>query len=143
MNVRTSVALGAATRMSKQRERIGAMSLLVLFAQRMRRMLDMYFSIVRRSAACASRVSESASWITTTVQAVTTDELVNAGGRNEGGVRHTFEPLLRTKVHLLRLRDLLEDLLDDDLVVVPDFTGVHGSAAAPWVGRERPGRTWE
>ena len=85
------------------------------------RMFDMYFSIVRRSAACASRVSESASWITTTVQAVTTDELVNAGGRNEGGVRHTFEPLLRTKVHLLRLRNFLEDLLDDHPVVVADL----------------------
>ena len=87
-------------------------------------MLDMYFSIVRRSAACASRVSESASWITTTVQAVTTDELVNAGGRNEGGVRHTFEPLLRTKVHLLRLRNFLEDLLDDHSVVVADLAVV-------------------
>lgn len=40
--------------------------MLVLFAQRMRRMFDMYFSIVRRRAACASRESESASWITTT-----------------------------------------------------------------------------
>ena len=98
------------------------MSLLVLFAQRMRRMLDMYFSIVRRSAACASRVSESASWITTTVQARTTDELVNAGGRCEGRVRRTFEPLLRVQVHLLRLRNLLEDVLDDHPVVVSYLT---------------------
>lgn len=65
---RTSSVLGAATRMRRQRERMGAMSLLVLFAQRMRRMLDMYFSIVRRSAAWASRVSASASWMTTTAQ---------------------------------------------------------------------------
>ena len=63
---RTSSAFGAATRMRRHRERMGAMSLLVLFAHRMRRMFDMYFSIVRRRAACASRVSESASWITTT-----------------------------------------------------------------------------
>ena len=64
---RTSSTLGAGTRMSRQRERMGAMSLLVLLAQRMRRMLDMYFSIVRRRAACASRVKESASCITTTM----------------------------------------------------------------------------
>ena len=41
--------------------------MLVLFAHRMRRMFDMYFSIVRRSAAWASRVSESASCMITTV----------------------------------------------------------------------------
>lgn len=79
---RTSSALGAATRMRRHRERIGAMSLLVLFAQRTRRMFDMYFSIVRRSAACASRESESASWITTTcVRAWTIPTMNEASGR--------------------------------------------------------------
>jgi len=66
----TSWESGAATRTKRQRLRIGAMSRLVLFAQRMIRMLDMYFSIVRRRAACASRDSESASLIITTETAV-------------------------------------------------------------------------
>jgi hypothetical protein len=52
--------------MSRHRLLIGAMRRLVLFAQRMMRMFDMYFSIVRRSAACASRESESASLMITT-----------------------------------------------------------------------------
>ena len=39
------------------RERIGAMSLLMLFAQRMGRIFDMHFSIVRHSVVCASRKS--------------------------------------------------------------------------------------
>lgn len=38
----------------------------VLFAHMIRRMFVMYFSIVRRRAACASRERESASLITTT-----------------------------------------------------------------------------
>ena len=42
--------------------------MLVLFAQRMMRMLDMYFSIVRRSAAWASRVRVSASLMMTAVE---------------------------------------------------------------------------
>ena len=100
---------------------MGAMRRLVLFAQRMRRMLDMYFSIVRRSAACASRVSESASWITTTIQARTMDELVNAGGRSEWRVRRTFEPLLRTQIDLLCLCDFLEDFLYDETVIYSDI----------------------
>lgn len=48
---RTSASVGAATLMSKHRLFIGAMSLLVLFAQRMIRIFDIYFSIVRRRAA--------------------------------------------------------------------------------------------
>lgn len=47
----TSAGAGADTRMSKHRLLMGAISLLVLFAQRMMRMLDIYFSMVRRSAA--------------------------------------------------------------------------------------------
>ena len=63
---RTSSEVGAATRMSKHRLLMGAMSLLVLFAQRMMRMFDMYFSIVLRRAAWASRERESASLMITT-----------------------------------------------------------------------------
>lgn len=64
----TSVSAGAATRMSRQRDLMGAMSRLVLFAQSTRRMFAVYFSIVRRSAACASRLSESASLMMTTAR---------------------------------------------------------------------------
>ena len=46
---------------------MGAMSFPVELAQRMRRMLDMYFSMVLRSAAWASRVRLSASLMMTTV----------------------------------------------------------------------------
>lgn len=45
---------------------MGAMRRDVELAQRMMRMFAMYFSIVRRSAACASRVRESASLMMTT-----------------------------------------------------------------------------
>ena len=47
---------------------MGAMRRDVELAQRMMRMFDIYFSIVRRSAACASRVSESASLMMTTAR---------------------------------------------------------------------------
>ena len=47
----TSPELGAATRISKHRLLIGAINREVLFAQRIMRMFDMYFSMVRRSAA--------------------------------------------------------------------------------------------
>lgn len=63
---RASSSEGAATRTRRHRLLMGAMSLLVLLAQRMMRMFDMYFSMVRRSAAWASRVSESASLMMTT-----------------------------------------------------------------------------
>jgi hypothetical protein len=62
----TSSKFGAATRMSRHRLFIGAISRLVLLAQSIIRMFEVYFSIVRRKAACASRESESASLITTT-----------------------------------------------------------------------------
>lgn len=79
---------GAATRMRRQRLRIGAMRRLVLFAHSMMRKLFMYFSIVRRRAAWASRDRESASLMMTT----------NRGVRNyKDQVRNvdTFEPLFR------------------------------------------------
>ena len=47
----TSSSVGADTRTSKHRLRIGAMILLVLFAHKIRRIFVMYFSIVRRKAA--------------------------------------------------------------------------------------------
>ena len=102
---------------------MGAMSLLVLFAQRTRRMFDMYFSIVRRSAACASRLSASASWMTTTggVGRGKTAETQRVGAAERGAGR-TFEPLPRAQVDLLCLCDLLQDLLDDHPVIRPDLT---------------------
>jgi hypothetical protein len=63
---RTSSSSGAATRTSKHRDLIGGMSRLVELAHRISRMFGVYFSIVRRSAACASRVRESASLMITT-----------------------------------------------------------------------------
>ena len=51
-----SSSLGAGTRTSNVRERMGAMMLLVLFARRINLKLGVYFSIVLRSAACASLV---------------------------------------------------------------------------------------
>jgi hypothetical protein len=62
----TSSSVGADTRTSKHRLRIGAMILLVLFAHKIRRIFVMYFSIVRRNAAWASRVNASASLMMTT-----------------------------------------------------------------------------
>lgn len=64
--VLTSSSSGAATLTSKQRDRMGAMILLVDVAQRIKRKLPIYFSIVRRKADWASRERESASLITTT-----------------------------------------------------------------------------
>ena len=61
---------------------MGAMSFDVLLAQRMTRMFDMYFSMVRRRAACASRDRESASLMTTTVKAR------HAGLMEQGKVTH-------------------------------------------------------
>lgn len=81
--IRTSSGAGAATRMRRQRLLIGAMSRLVLLAQRMIRMLDMYFSIVRRRAACASRDRESASLMMTTGC-----ELQGVSGRERGGMTY-------------------------------------------------------
>lgn len=87
--------------MSRQRLFIGAISLLVLLAQSIIRMFDMYFSIVRRSAAWASRERESASLITTTNKKVrlTSDHYATLDG--------TFESMLRVQVYLLCLRNFL------------------------------------
>ena len=130
--------------MSRHRERMGAMSLLVLFAHSMRRMFDMYFSIVRRSAACASRVSESASWMITTVYVymysvasnnIVTLRIDEGGERKETQgkrrKRRTLEPLLRVEVDLLGLCDLLQDLLDNYPVVVADFAAHRTPHRAP------------
>jgi hypothetical protein len=46
----TFSSVGAPTLSNKQRERMGPMIFAVEFAQRMTRKLDVYFSIVRRSA---------------------------------------------------------------------------------------------
>ena len=62
-----SASEGAATRIRRHRDLIGAINLEVLFAQSIMRIFAMYFSIVRRSAACASLVRESASLMTTTM----------------------------------------------------------------------------
>jgi len=98
--------------MSKHRLLIGAISLLVLFAQRMIRMLDMYFSIVRRRAAWASRESESASLIITTA-GQTRYEIQRGIGdisrlRTLKCNKNTFEPLLGIKIDLLGLCDFFE-----------------------------------
>ena len=102
--------------MSRQRLLIGAINREVLLAQSMMRKLVMYFSMVRRSAACASRESVSASLMMTTVSKIyhkswTAEEL-----------RTTFESLLRTHVDLLSLRNFFEDFLNHYSVIISDFT---------------------
>ena len=62
----TSSMLGRGTRMARQRLLIGPMTLEVELQQRMRRQVDMYFSIVRRSACWASLVRRSTSVSNTT-----------------------------------------------------------------------------
>ena len=83
---------------------MGAMSRLVLLAHRMIRILDMYFSIVRRSAACASRDSESASLIITTARQLVS----NAQHQVTLYTVHTFESMLGTQIDLLRLGNFLQ-----------------------------------
>ena len=90
----------------------------MLFAQRMIRMLDMYFSIVRRSAAWASRESESASLMMTTVhgsKAKMISQIIMHMLKYE---LTTFETLFRIEVYLLRLSDFLEEFLDDHSIIV-------------------------
>lgn len=65
----TSSSSGAPTLISRHRLRIGPMIMLVDSAQRIILRLPMYFSIVRRRAAWASRESESAELMTTTERA--------------------------------------------------------------------------
>jgi len=64
-----SRTVGAGTRMPRHRERTGSMTLLGLLHTRIRRQVVECFSIVRRSAACASRVNLSASVRITTAGA--------------------------------------------------------------------------
>lgn len=63
-----SSSVGAATLTSSVLLRMGAIMLLVEFANKISRKLGLYFSIVLLSAACASRVKWSASLITTTLK---------------------------------------------------------------------------
>ena len=58
---------GAAILMPRHRERMAGMTLLVELQQRMRRHVDVYFSMVRRRACWASLVNRSTSVSTTTV----------------------------------------------------------------------------
>lgn len=44
----------------------------------------------------------------------------------------TLESLPRVEIHLLRLRDLFQDFLNDDAIEVPDLTAVS----------YRPGQRW-
>lgn len=62
--------------MRRHRDLMGAISLDVLLAQRMMRIFPMYFSMVRRRAAWASRLSESASLIMTTTDKMRDDEMI-------------------------------------------------------------------
>mmetsp|Transcript_15236 Transcript_15236/g.39171 ORF Transcript_15236/g.39171 Transcript_15236/m.39171 type:complete len:239 (-) Transcript_15236:355-1071(-) len=63
-----SSMVGAATRTPRHRDRIAPITLLDELQHRMYLQLDMYFSMIRRSACCASFVSLSASEITTTLK---------------------------------------------------------------------------
>mmetsp|Transcript_3544 Transcript_3544/g.6780 ORF Transcript_3544/g.6780 Transcript_3544/m.6780 type:complete len:233 (+) Transcript_3544:1299-1997(+) len=57
----TSSARGSGMRIPRHRLRSGSMIWLVVFAVRMSRQVRIYFSMVRRSACCAPRVSSSTS----------------------------------------------------------------------------------
>ncbi len=57
---------GAGTRRARQRLRRGSMTLVLLLQHKMRRQVDMYFSMVRLSACCAPFDSLSTSFSTTT-----------------------------------------------------------------------------
>jgi hypothetical protein len=105
------------------------MSFDVLFVQRIIRMLLMYFSIVLRSAAWASRVSESASLMITTVNVVSSYNL------SKGYRLSTFKSMFCIQIHLLSLRYLLQDLLDDDSVVNANITRLWACISV--VGKKR------
>lgn len=102
---------------------MGAMSLLVLLEQRMILMFDMYFSIVRRSAACASRVNESASLIITTVNIVQFQSSTPSDQSEEARLeQRTLESLFGVQINLLCLCYLLQDLLDDHSIIYSHIT---------------------
>jgi hypothetical protein len=95
---------------------MGAIRRLVLLAHSMIRMLDMYFSIVRRRAACASRDRESASLIITTTY-------LQWDGCEYSPYRclvyiQTFEPLFGVEINLLSLRYLFKEFLDNNSVEI-------------------------
>lgn len=111
------------------------MILLVELAQRITRRLDVYFSIVRRRADWASRDMPSASLMITTAR-------VGAAGRSVCQSRvawsidrgkqkkRTLEALPRVQIDLLRLRNVLEDLLNDGPVIVPEVTACKSQPSA-------------
>ena len=108
-------SLGAATLIRRHRLLIGAISFDVLFAQRMIRIFVIYFSIVRRRAAWASRESESASLMTTTRN--TNKCVINKKSRSKRERRLTFELLFCIQIDLLSLSYLFQDLLDNNTVI--------------------------
>lgn len=118
-----SSVLGAATRMSRQRDLIGEMIFEVELAQRIRRRLPMYFSIVRRRADWASRDNASASLMMTTLRERGWSQRVNADARARQKL--TFELMSRALVHLLRLRNLFEDILNDESVICASITAAY------------------
>lgn len=75
-------------------------------------MLFMYFSIVLLRAACASLDKASASLMMTTTPSI-------SGPWNYEGERsqHTLEALFGVQVHLLCLRNFLQDVLDHYSVI--------------------------
>ena len=87
----------------------------MLLAQRIMRMFDMYFSIVLRRAAWASRERESASLIITTGRF---PELISL----QRDMKPTLEPLFRVEVNLLCLSNFFEEFLNDDAVIVSSIT---------------------
>ena len=64
----TASSVGAGTRTGMQRLRTGSMTRQAELHERIRRQPALYFSIVRRSAACALVESRSTSFSTTTAQ---------------------------------------------------------------------------
>jgi hypothetical protein len=77
-------------------------------------MLVMYFSIVRRSAAWASRERASASLI------ITTDCQLLGTDTQLGLWQLTLESLFSIQVDLLRLSDFFENILNDNSIVHPN-----------------------
>lgn len=120
----TSSAHGAATRINKHLLLIGAIRRLVLFAQRIIRMLDMYFSMVLRRAAWASRDSESASLMTTTEKRMRS---ADQRTKPSSSTNTTFETLFRAQIDLLCLCNLFKNLLNNHSIVTSSFTRIYSA----------------
>lgn len=98
-------------RMQRQRLRMGGMMRPLFSQQSSRRQLPVNFSIVRRRPACALRERLSTSLRTTTT--------------DESWVRcHAFEGVLCGRVELFVLREFLDDLLNDHVIVDARVTGI-------------------